>query len=213
MKGLLSLISPIAWYLVVIGVVVFGLHLNRQEGYDEGLALGRADGAAAVAVVKSQHAKEKQDMAESAAEAAKKAVAKLQAEQARGQTIAAELAETKASHRRTTDKLQGEIARVTTLYRRSLKSEPEALPAGVFTTGFVRVWNEALNPSPTRVPAPSQSPSRAADPLGSTRAADQLDSGVTQADILKNHVRNSEGYGSCRAQLKSLIEWYTNGRN
>lgn len=211
MKGLLDLISPVAWYLALIGVVVFGLHLNRQDGYDEGLARGRADGAEAVAVVKEKHAQEKQRLAETAVEAAKKAVSELMAEQARGRALEAELTKTQASYRRTAEKLQGEIARVTTLYRRSLKAEPEARPAGVFTTGFVRVWNEAHNLA-ALVSATSQSPGRSADPSGPTGAADQLDSGVTQADILKNHVRNSEGYASCRAQLKSLIEWYTHGR-
>ncbi|MCR4537336.1 DNA-packaging protein [Pseudomonas sp. 18.1.10] len=213
MKGLLDLVSPAAWYLAVIAAVAIGLHFNHQDGYDEGLARGRAEGKAAVAEQAEKHAEEKQGMAEAAVDAAKKAVAELQSEQARGRSLAAELAETKAIHRRNTEKLQGEIARVTTLYRRTLKDEPEALPVGVFTTGFVRVWNEALNPSATLVPASSQSPSRAADPLGPTGAADQLDSGVTQADILKNHVRNSERYASCRAQLRSLIEWYTHGRN
>ncbi|NMY85876.1 DNA-packaging protein [Pseudomonas proteolytica] len=211
MKGLLDLISPVAWYLALIGVVVFGLHLNRQEGYDEGLARGRADGAAAVAAVEKKHAQEKQGLAEAAVEAAKKVVAELLAEKARGRALETELAETKASYRRTTDKLQGEIARVTTLYRRSLKAEPEALPVGVFTTGFVRVWNEALNPV-TAVPATSQPPGGTADSSGTAGAADQLDSRVSQPDILKNHVRNSEGYASCRVQLKSLIEWYTHGR-
>lgn len=212
MKGLLDLISPVAWYLAVIAAVVFGLHLNRQDGYDEGLARGRADGAEAVAVVEKKHAQEKQGLAEAAVEAARKAVAELLAEQARGQTLETELAETKASYRRTTDKLQGDIARVTTLYRRSLNAEPEALPVGVFTTGFVRVWNEALNPGAV-VPAARQPPGGTADASESARAADQLDSRVTQTDILKNHVRNSEGYASCRVQLKSLIEWYTHGRN
>ncbi|OIN43349.1 hypothetical protein [Pseudomonas costantinii] len=212
MKGLLDLISPATWYLAVIAAVAIGLHLNHQDGYDEGLARGRAEGSAVVERLGKKHAEEKQALAEAAVEAARKAVAELQAEQARRQVLAAELAETKASHRRNTEKLQGEIARVTTLYRRTLKDEPEALPVGVFTTGFVRVWNEALNPAAVAVSATSQSTGRAADSLGSTGVADQLDSGVTQADILKNHVRNSEGYASCRVQLKSLIEWYTHGR-
>jgi len=211
MKNLFNLVSPFVWYLAVIAAVVIGLHLNHQDGYDEGLARGRADGRADVAEQAQQHAQEKQRMAEAAVEAAHKAFAERQVEWARGQKIEAELAETKATYRRTTDKLQGEIDRVTTLYRRSLKAEPEARPAGVFTAGFVRVWNQALNPAAV-VPATGQSPGRSADPFGPTGAADQLDSGVTQADILKNHVRNSEGYASCRVQLKSLIEWYTHGR-
>ncbi|MCU0213308.1 DNA-packaging protein [Pseudomonas shahriarae] len=211
MKGLLNFFSPVAWYLAVIAAVVFGLHLNRQEAYDDGLARGRADGAAAVAVLGEKYAQEKQVLAEAAADAALKAVADLQAEQARGEKLETQLAETKASYRQVTNKLQGEIDRVTTLYRRSLKAEPEALPAGVFTTGFVRVWNEALNPAAV-LPAASQSSGRTTDPPRLTRAADQLDSRVIQADILKNHVRNSEGYASCRVQLKSLIEWYTHGR-
>ncbi|WP_176561373.1 hypothetical protein [Pseudomonas sp. ICMP 8385] len=36
MKSLFDLVKPLLWYVAVIGVVVYGFHLNRQDGYDEG---------------------------------------------------------------------------------------------------------------------------------------------------------------------------------
>ncbi|MNE92803.1 hypothetical protein D3C76_1595530 [compost metagenome] len=57
-----------------------------------------------------------------------------------------------------------------------------------------------------------QPTSRAVALTGNPGAADDLDSGITGAVLLTNHVRNSEKHAACRAQLTSLIEYYTHGR-
>ncbi|PTT90097.1 hypothetical protein DBR45_56725 [Pseudomonas sp. HMWF031] len=48
---------------------------------------------------------------------------------------------------------------------------------------------------------------------GGAGATDSLDSSLGQAALLLNHNRNSERAAACRAQLNSLIDWNTNGRN
>jgi hypothetical protein len=211
MKRLLDLIIPATWCVALIIAVVYGLHLNRQEGYDEGHALATANGEATVFKLRETFAGEKLAMAEAATTAAQKAVADLRAEQVKGNQLANQLADTKDHLRQTTEQLTGEIDHVTKLYRRALDAQPEPLPTAVFTTGFVRVWNTA-NGISTSMPTPNSASGTAA-PSNGAGAADDLDSGLGQARLLTNQVRNAELHGTCRAQLNNLIDWTRNGSN
>ncbi|BAV74129.1 hypothetical protein PCAU_1920 [Pseudomonas chlororaphis subsp. aurantiaca] len=204
MKNLLNLISPATWYVVLVVVVVYGLHLNHQDGYDRGFAQAKANGEAEIASLREAHALEKQA-------ATARALDDLQAEQAKGRQLASQLADVRDNLRKTTDKLTGEITHVTKLYRRFIDAQPEPLPACVFTTGFVRVWNAAngVSTASTAMPAPDTTSGTAA-PSSGAGAADELDSGIGQAQILFNQVRNGEQYGACRAQLNRMIDWALN---
>lgn len=72
----------------------------------------------------------------------------------------------------------------------------EPLPRCVFTNGFVSVWNDAL----------LDDPGRAAATAAGTEAAESLvDSGVTQQQILTNHVDNAEIDTAIRQQCTALI--------
>lgn len=210
MNGLLNLIKPATWYVGVIAAVVIGLHLNWQDGYDQGYAKALGEGETAIAKLRLEHSQEQQRIAEATAKDANQAVEDLRVQRDRGDLLATQLADVKESFRKNTDQLKGEIARVTTLYRRTLKSAPEPLPAGVFTVGFVRVWNNA-NGIGTAVPAQQarQAASGIATPPDGTGAADSLDSGVTQPLVLANQIRNGELHSSCRASLNRLIDWIT----
>lgn len=203
MKSLFDLVKPLLWYVAVIGVVVYGFHLNRQDGYDEGYSLAQSEGRTAVEVLRKEHAVEKQIAADAD-------LARLRIEQGKNNQLASQLADTKENLRQTTDRLTGDVARVTKLYRRALNTPPEPLPAAVFTTGFVRVWNAAngITPNPA-MPTPNGS-GRTPAPASGTGNADDFDSGVTQEQLLTNQVRNGELYGICRAQLKDLINWTRN---
>jgi len=213
MKALLDLISPATWYVAIVAAVVFGLHLNWQDGYDEGYGLAKSQGETVVADLRETYANEKRVAAEAATTVANKIIADLRAEQAKGNQLASQLADTKESLRQTTDRLTGDITRVTTLYRRALNAQPEPLPTAVFTIGFVRVWNTAngFGPGPA-MPTPN-SPSRTTASASRSGTVDDLDSGVTQDQLLTNQVRNGELHGTCRAQLTSLINWTLNGSN
>lgn len=214
MNGLFDLLKPAAWYVGVIALVVFGLHLNRQDGFDEGYAKGLGEGETAIAKLRLEHSQEQLHTAEATATAADQAVKDLRVQRDRGDLLATQLADAKETFRKNTDQLKGEIARVTTLYRRTLESAPEPLPAGVFTVGFVRVWNNA-NGIGTAVPAQQarQAASGIATSPGGAGAADSLDSGVTQPLVLANQIRNGELHSSCRASLNRLIDWTLNGSN
>lgn len=214
MNGLFDLLKPAAWYVGVIAVVVFGLHLNRQDGFDEGYAKGLGEGGTAIAKLRLEYSQEQLHIAEATANAAKQAVEDMRVQRDRGDLLATQLADAKETFRKNTDQLKGEITRVTTLYRRTLESAPEPLPAGVFTVGFVRVWNNA-NGIGTAVPAQQarQAASGIATSPGGAGAADSLDSGVTQSLVLANQIRNGELHSSCRASLNRLIDWTLNGSN
>jgi hypothetical protein len=211
MKRLLDLLSPATWCVALIAAAVLGLHVTRQEGYDEGYALAAAKGEKQAAEIRDGFAQERRALADAAAAAAQRGLEALRAEQAKGNQLASQLADTKDNLRKKTEKLTGEIARVTTLYRRALDAQPETLPAAVFTAGFVRVWNTA-NGISTAMPTPNSS-SGIATSAGGSRTADDLDSGVGQAQVLTNQVRNAELHSTCRAQLNNLIDWTNNGSN
>jgi len=214
MKALFDLVKPLLWCVGVVAVVVYGLHLNRQDGYDQGYAKALGEGETAIAKLRLEHSQEQKLIAEATAKAANEAVKDLRVQRDRGDLLATQLADAKESFRKNTDQLKGEIARVTTLYRRTLESAPEPLPSGVFTVGFVRVWNNA-NGIGTAVPARQarQTTSGIATSSDGAGAADSLDSGVTQPLVLANQIRNGELHSSCRAQLNRLIDWTLNGSN
>jgi small-conductance mechanosensitive channel len=211
MKRLLDLFSPATWCVALIAALVFGLHVTRQEGYDEGYALAVAEGEKKAAELRDGFAQERRALSDAAAAAAQQGLAALRAEQVKGNQLASQLADTKDNLRKKTEKLTGEIARVTTLYRRALDAQPETLPAAVFTAGFVRVWNTA-NGISTAMPTPNSASGIAAS-AGGSGTADDLDSGVGQAQVLTNQVRNAELHSTCRAQLNNLIDWTNNGSN
>lgn len=212
----MSGLKPIAIWLLVLAVAVGSVALVYSNGYDHGFALAKAQGDADLDKAKTDHEAEKRRLAESATAELKKAADELIASHAYGNQLAAELVAKRDELRTVTEKLTGEIQRVTTLYRRALDAEPEALPPALFTVGFVRVWNSALFGTATTVAVPSPGSTSSgtdATPTGPP-AADDLIAGVTRADLLANQIRNGEGYAACRAQLTQLIEWNTrNGRN
>lgn len=195
------------WSMSLIAAGVYGLHLYREEGYDEGYAVAEAQGLAALATLRESHATEQRDAALAATSEVKKTNAQLLAEQQRGNHLANQLADTQIELRSTTERLTGEIALVTQRYRRALDQPPEPLPAAVFTAGFVRVWNSANSLAATAAVSTAAATGRVAAPTGATVATDQLDSGITQGDLLTNHTRNAELHASCRAQLNGLIDW------
>lgn len=213
----MNAIKPVAiWFLALVAVAT--LTVVRSHGYDQGFALAKAEGDAALAKQAKGHEEEMRRLAESAAIGLKKATAELIASQAYGNQLAADLVAKRDELRTTTEKLTGEIKSVTTLYRRALDAQPEPLPPAVFTVGFVRVWNSALfgtaAAATAAVPSSGTTSSGVDAAAARASAADDLIAGVTSADLLANQIRNGEGYADCRAQLTKLITWNTpNGRN
>ncbi|SDI83942.1 hypothetical protein SAMN05216588_12622 [Pseudomonas flavescens] len=186
------------WFpLVLIGAL--GLWVNHlQDGaYEDGYSKAQTEGTRALNLLRGEHqAKELAD--------AKAAAKRLQEEQTRNDELATDLAEQQRQHRKTTDRLSGEIARVNDLYRQALDTPPEPLPACMFTRGFVRVWNEATGAS-TELPAATV-PGGANAQSTEARTLDQLPAGIGRADILAHHVRYAEQCRNTAAQLDALID-------
>ncbi|MCY1371155.1 hypothetical protein D9M69_582870 [compost metagenome] len=72
----------------------------------------------------------------------------------------------------------------------------------MFTSGWVRVWDEATG----AVVPQADDPDRADTPGTESRAADQLDSGLSQSQVLEHHVRYAEQCRNTAVQLDLLID-------
>lgn len=177
-----------------------------RDAYDTGYAKAQTEGALALEKLHSEHQKQELARARAAEASAKAAAKRLQDEQARNDKLASDLAEQQRQNRKTTDYLTGEIARVADLYREALDAPPKPLPACVFTAGFVRVWDEATGArAPAALPAAAD-PERTAAQGAEARAAEQLDSGLSQAALLGHHIRYAEQCRNTAAQLDALID-------
>lgn len=191
-----------SWPLLLVLLYAATLWMHGSSQWDQGYAKAYAEADATLQKLKRLHAEEIALRAQAAERDAKAAAQQLREAQVRYDQLASELADTQRVNRQTTDRLTGEIARVTTLYRQALDAAPEPLPACVFTRGFVRVWDEATGASlPT-----DADPDGIAAPTAGTGAAEQLDSGLGQADVLSHHTRYAEQCRNTAAQLNRLID-------
>lgn len=189
--------------LPVAVVAALGLCINYLENaaYDDGYAVAKAEGKAALEQLQREYAETDAKRARQAEADAKDSAKRLKDETARADKLAADLAKQQREHRKTTDHLVGEIARVNDLYREALDAPPKPVPACVLTRGWVRVYDEATG---ARMPA-SVDPAGAAAPTGAAAAAEQLASGLDQRAVLAHHVRYAEQCRNTAAQLDALI--------
>jgi hypothetical protein len=203
----LSHVGKFAPLVVTVALAVgWNLAIEHREkaAFDKGYAKAADEGALALEQLRGEHSQQELERARAAEASAKAAAKRLKEEQARSDQLASQLADQQRTHRQTTDRLSGEIARVNDLYRKALDAEPEPLPACVFTRGFVRVWDEATG-ARTAVPEAADS-GRAAAQGAEGRAVDQLDSGLSQNAVLAHHVRYAEQCRNVAAQLDALID-------
>lgn len=128
---------------------------------------------------------------------------KVDAANARGDKIAADLEVEKANVKTVTLTVVKEIPKVTTVYKEKAGAPSIAIPDAVFTWGFVRLWNDALDPSVKH--DVSKSAGVTADTAGD---ADLVRSPVATADVLANEAQNAGQYADCRNQLNALIDWH-----
>ncbi|WP_312375787.1 DNA-packaging protein [Pseudomonas oryzihabitans] len=212
MKALLKAAAPFLILLACLALAVIALHAYRTTAYDEGFAVAKTHGEAALDKLKAEYAQERQAQAEAGKGAAERAAQALAAEVQRGNELALALDAKKAELRTTTERLTGEVARVTTLYRRARDAQPEPLPAAVFTLGYGRLWNEALGLAASGIGtglSASAASGRADAQASGAATPDDLASTLTPALLLANHIRNGETASACRAQLNALIDWNT----
>lgn len=152
---------------------------------------------------RATHAEQREAQERRARLSAEQAAKTLQAEQQRADALAAKLAEQQREHRTARDQLQKEVTRVSTLYRKALDAAPEPVPACVFTRGWVRLYDRATG---AELPAAPADPAGAAAPAAQAAAAEQLDSGISQAGLLAHHIDYAEQCRNTSAQLERLID-------
>ncbi|MCQ4242400.1 hypothetical protein [Stutzerimonas stutzeri] len=202
----MSWFSYLRLWLPLALVAALGLWVNylEQAAYQDGYKQAQDEGEIALLELEYKYLGLELERAQVAAANAKTAAKRLQDEQARNDQLAANLAAEQRKHRQVTDYLTEEIARVNDLYREALDAPPKPLPACVFTAGFVRVWDEATGARAPMLAAAD--PQRVAAQGPQTLAAEQLDSGLGQRDILTHHVRYAEQCRNTAAQLDALID-------
>lgn len=208
--SVLRLLLPFAIVLGVLAGIYLLIDQLEQAAYRRGFGVAQAEGALALEELRGEH--QEQELARAlAAEADAKAAAKrLQEEQARNDKLASDLAEQQRQHRKTTDYLTGEIARVADLYREALDAPPKPLPACVFTAGWLRIYDEATG---ARAAVPGAADSGRAVAQGPDAiAAEQLDSGLSQAALLGHHIQYAEQCRNTAAQLDALIDAVVGGK-
>lgn len=109
--------------------------------------------------------------------------------------------------------LYSEVPRVVTHYIPAPGAALQPLPACVFTHGFVGVWNRALEAG-RDVPSAKPGVAEATARPGTTASEDSAalyDAGITQKEVLENHLANSEVSTAMRLQCERLIEFHTRG--
>lgn len=196
---------------VALGAAIYLLvGMLERSAYEAGERAATSRGDLALAKLRNEHQAQELTRALAAEADAKTAAKRLQDEQARNDKLASDLAEQQRQHRKKTDYLTGEIARVADLYREALDAPPKPLPACVFTAGWVRIYDEATG-ARAAVPGATDS-GRAAAQSPEAIAAEQLDSGISQAALLGHHIQYAEQCRNTAAQLDALIDAVVGGK-
>jgi small-conductance mechanosensitive channel len=193
------------WPLLLAAVLAALVWRYGAVQWQSGYAQAKAEGDSALAGLRLQHSREETERAEAAMVQNSQATQTLQREQQRANDLAAELASQQRHNRQTTDRLSGEIARVNDLYREALDAPAKPLPACVFTVGWVHIYDQA---SGAALPDPADSSGTAAPPNAASAAA-QLDSGLSQRELLAHHIQYAELCRNTTRQLELLIDQVT----
>lgn len=163
-------------------------------GYYAGYRHASAQGAAALAHHEAEQAK-------AAREAADAARARERALNAYAASLAAQLLEARSRHASEAQDLKRRIDHVTDSYRPAPDAPLHPLPACVFTAGFVGVYNAAIDAGSL----PEADAAAVAD--GAPGAAETLDSGVRQRDVLAHLIDYGQRCRGIEAQLNHVLDW------
>ncbi|HEX7906743.1 MAG TPA: hypothetical protein VF534_01440 [Paraburkholderia sp.] len=128
---------------------------------------------------------------------------KLDAAHQVGDKLASDLEVAKANVKTVTLTVVQEVPKVTTIYKEKAGAPSIAIPDAIYTWGFVRLYNDALDPT-----VKHDVSAAAGVPAGAAAEADLVRSSIGTADILDNHAENAGQYADCRNQLNALIDWH-----
>lgn len=122
----------------------------------------------------------------------------IDAQRARGDRLAAALEKEKQNIKTVTVEVVKEVPKVVTKYVEKKGEAPKAIPAAIYTNGFVGLWNDSLA---------ARMPVAAGGAHGPAAGSDLVRARIDSADILTNHAVNAGQYAECRAQLNKLIDF------
>lgn len=188
------------WPILLVGLYVLATIINGQARYDDGFRKAKAEGEAALAQLREQHALE-------VAKAAQDNLVQLKQQITRADQAEQRMLDAQQQFADVQKQLQERIPHVTTVYRPAPAAAPVAIPHCVFTRGWVRDFNLALGAG---LPAAGTSAAAAGAQAAAWPApgsdAELLESGVSPADILAH----AKDYGAWAqrnlAQLNALID-------
>lgn len=140
-------------------------------------------------------------LAQSKAVAAEQARQREQAWARRAEQLSAALLDEQQAHATSAQQLKKEIDRVTSQFRAKPGAPLQPAPRCVFTNGFVSVYNRAIGADGV----PANQPAGAVD--ATPDAADAVDSGVSQQDVLAHIVDNGQHQRDIASQLNRLIDY------
>lgn len=103
--------------------------------------------------------------------------------------------------------IREEVPRVVTHYVRVPGTPPQPVPACVFTTGFVRLWNEALQGGAGAAARTAADAAATVPQAGAAEAAperDLYDAGLSPGDVLQNLIANAEVASQVRSQCDAI---------
>lgn len=177
--------------------VLLALMVGIAGGYRAGSQKAAAEGAAALASLRAQHAAEREiNAADYATRVQERTLVAFK--------LADNLQAERDAHAATRHNLEARISHVTTQYRTSLDAPAQPLPACVFTAGWVRSYDEAIGlPERHATDHPAtgfESPPGAADP------AEELDSGITQAAVLQHIGAYGQRCHDLESQLNTVLD-------
>ncbi|NLR73565.1 hypothetical protein [Leeia aquatica] len=180
--------------LASLGMVALTALIAGAGGYAMGHRTAKADGTAALAMLKAQYAN-------ALAMASEQARHQEQVLTIRANQLAKQVQQERTRHAEEANQLKRRINRVTSMYRPSLDSPLQPVPRCVFTHGFVGVWNGAIGASSV------SSADRATGAADAADTAEALDSGVQPADLLTHITEYGARCRDIESQLNRVIDW------
>lgn len=191
---LLTRLQAAGWMLAIL---LISAGLSAWAGFSAGHDKAATAGALDLAELRLQHAV---DSSISALDYA----TKVQERTLIAFALADDLQAERDAHSATRTALEKRIANVTTQYRKSLDQPPVPLPHCVFTAGWVQVYDASIG-----LPERAAADHSAAGLDGEAGAADpaaELDSGITQADILQHIGAYGQRCRDIESQLITVLD-------
>ena len=120
-----------------------------------------------------------------------------------GNTLSTLLLAEQQANAASADTLKKDIDHVTSQYRAAPGAELQPAPRCVFTHGFVRVYNRAIGASPSGL----SETDAASGADAAANAAETVDAGVSQQDVLAHAIDYGQRCRNLESQLDRLIDY------